>query len=126
MKIAIPVTTDGQVDSHFGHCEGYKIYDFNAQNEIVSSVDFASPAGCGCKSDIASVFAEMGIRTLLVGGIGNGAINTLNRFGIGVIKGCSGDVNTLASEFAQGKIVDTGYVCENHGAEGSDHVCSHS
>ena len=90
MKIAVPVTSDNQIDSHFGHCESYGVFTISDKNEIIEMKNVGSPEGCGCKSDIASVLASDGVSVMLAGGIGGGAINVLNNSGIEVIRGCSG------------------------------------
>jgi predicted Fe-Mo cluster-binding NifX family protein len=55
MKIAVPVTSDNRIDSHFGHCELYGVYTISEKNEITGVKTIKSQPGCGCKSDIASV-----------------------------------------------------------------------
>ena len=54
-KIAIP-TRDNVVDDHFGHCQFYTIFTIGAKNNIEKLEMLPSPEGCGCKSNIASVF----------------------------------------------------------------------
>ena len=34
MKIAVPVTKENQIDSHFGHCESYGVFTISDKNEI--------------------------------------------------------------------------------------------
>ncbi len=113
MKIAIP-TRDGMVDSHFGHCSYYTIVEVSDNNEIVSTSTLESPEGCGCKSNIANQMQEMGIRLMLAGNIGEGAINKLTSCGIDVIKGCQGDVMKLANDYLAGNIKDNPQVCDHH------------
>ena len=120
MKIAIPTVGD-QVDQHFGHCEKYSIYTID--NKAVVAVDFmASPAGCGCKSNMAATLAQQGVTLLLAGGIGNGAVNVLAQNGIATIKGASGRVADAVALYLRGELRDSGDVCQAHGA---DHVCQH-
>ena len=73
MKIAVPVTINGLVDEHFGHCEFYNIYTISENNEIQNVQSIKSVEGCGCKSNIANVLAESGVTMMLAGGIGGGA-----------------------------------------------------
>ena len=54
MKVAIP-TRNNVVDDHFGHCEYYTIFTISEDKLIVCTEIQASPEGCGCKSNIASV-----------------------------------------------------------------------
>jgi predicted Fe-Mo cluster-binding NifX family protein len=113
-KIAIPVTKSNQVDDHFGHCEFYGVYTISENNEIVDVQTIKSEQGCGCKSNIAEVLSGKGVTTMLAGGIGGGAINVLNYWGIQVIRGCSGNAVDIVKQFVEGKISDSGESCLNH------------
>ncbi len=127
-KVAIPVTINNQVDDHFGHCEFYGVYTISDENEIVDVETIKSEQGCGCKSNIASVLADKGVSIMLAGGIGGGAINVLNSWGIDVIRGCSGNAADVVKLFIEGEIADNGVSCaqhEQHNAEGGEHTCNH-
>jgi len=113
MKIAVPATSDNQVDGHFGHCEHFNIITVN-NNKIDGVEVLQSAQECGCKSNIASVLAEKGVTLMLAGGIGGGAINVLNSAGVEVVRGCSGDINEVVNEFLKGNIVDSGSTCTQH------------
>lgn len=125
MKIAVPTKENNQVDAHFGHCEFYKIYTVSDQNQVISEERMDSPQGCGCKSNIASVFENNGVKTMLAGGIGDGAVNVLNAHGVNVIRNCQGDVTELVHLFLAGKVKDGGSNCAVHGHE-EGHVCHHN
>jgi predicted Fe-Mo cluster-binding NifX family protein len=114
MKIAVPVTKENQIESHFGHCESYKVFTISEQNEISGVKNVESPQGCGCKSNIASVLALDGVSVMLAGGIGGGAINVLNNSGIEVIRGCSGDAIEVVRLFIDGQVKDSGNTCYHH------------
>jgi predicted Fe-Mo cluster-binding NifX family protein len=125
IKIAIP-TSGNIVDSHFGHCEMYTVISVDDNLNISGTEILPSPQGCGCKSNIAGIFQKIGVKVMLAGGIGEGAIQVLNRHGIDVVRGCSGDVNTLAEIYLKGGLTDSGEFCaqhEHHHGEG--HTCSH-
>jgi len=126
-KVAVPVTMNNQVDDHFGHCEFYGVYTISEKNEIVNVETIKSEQGCGCKSNIASVLADKGVSIMLAGGIGGGAINVLNTWGIDVVRGCSGNAAEVVKLFIEGEILDNGVSCSHneHHAEGGDHTCSH-
>jgi predicted Fe-Mo cluster-binding NifX family protein len=114
MKICTPVTTDNTIDDHFGHCEFYSIFTVSEKGEITDTETIESAQGCGCKSNIASVLAEKGVTVMLAGGIGGGAINVLNNWGIEVIRGCSGNAAEVVKQFAAGEIDDNGETCVKH------------
>ena len=120
-KIAIP-TRDSVVDDHFGHCEMYTIFTIGKDGKIEARETLPSPSGCGCKSNIASVFKQQGVTVMLAGNMGAGALNVLDSHGITVYRGCSGDVQKVVEAYLAGTIKDSGAGCHHH-AEG--HQCSH-
>jgi predicted Fe-Mo cluster-binding NifX family protein len=125
MKIAVPVTERKQIDGHFGHCSSYEVFTVSDNNEITDVKSVESPAGCGCKSDIASVLAADGVSVMLAGGIGQGAINVLNYSGIEVIRGCAGDAAEVVKLYLSGKVEDSGSSCNHHdGHHHESHQCS--
>lgn len=127
MKIAVPVTKENQIDSHFGHCESYGVYTISDNKEISGIKSVESPQGCGCKSDIASVLASDGVTVMLAGGIGGGAINVLNYSGIEVVRGCSGDATEVVKLYLKGLVADSGSSCHQHEAHHQNgHVCNHN
>lgn len=115
MKLAVPVTSTNLVDSHFGHCESYTLFSINDSGEISERKKLESPAGCGCKSGIASSLASEGVTVMLAGGIGGGAINVLNQHGIEVIRGCSGNAEEVVKLYVRGQVSDSGKTCSEHG-----------
>lgn len=125
MKIAIP-TRNSTVDGHFGHCEYYTIFNIDDNNQIAGSQFMASPEGCGCQSNIASLLQNMGVSLLLAGNMGGGALQNLNSFGVEVIRGCSGNVNEVVKEYLAGNITDSGEGCQAHEEhQATGHSCGH-
>ena len=114
MKIALP-SRNNNIDDHFGHCEYYTIFTVDTQTkEITASETIPSPAGCGCKSNIAPILSDMGVKVMLAGNMGEGAVKVLNNVGIEVLRGCSGDVKTVALKWIEGSLVDSGDICHEH------------
>jgi predicted Fe-Mo cluster-binding NifX family protein len=127
MKIAVPVTSDNQIDSHFGHCDSYGVYTISEKNEITDFKTVKSPEGCGCKSDIASVLSADGVKVMLAGRIGGGAINVLNNSGIEVICGCTGKADEIVKLYLDGLVKDSGSSCHHHEGHHHDgHQCNHN
>lgn len=122
MKIAVP-TRGNSVDDHFGHCEMYSIYTIY-EKKIFEKETLPSPQGCGCKSNIASVLQEKGVKIMLAGNMGAGAMNILNIHGIEVVRGCSGNTDNLIEHYINGNIEDSGIGCSHH-ENGAEHQCSH-
>ena len=114
MKIALP-TRNNEIDGHFGHCEYYTIFTVdNDTKQILNAETLESPAGCGCKSNIAQTLSQMQVEIMLAGNMGQGAVNVLNNAGIKVIRGCSGDVKTVAQNWLNGLVVDSEDICHEH------------
>ena len=117
MKIALP-SRGNQVDGHFGHCEYFTVYTIDDNNTILSEERIDPPAGCGCKSNIVSILAEMGVNVMLAGNMGGGAVNVIQAHGIKVYRGCTGQLREVAEDWLAGEVNDSGVGCEAH--EGCD------
>jgi predicted DNA-binding protein (UPF0251 family)/predicted Fe-Mo cluster-binding NifX family protein len=124
MKVAVPAR-DGQVDAHFGHCEHFMVYSLDEGKRIVSEEKVASPEGCGCKSNIASILARMGVTTMVAGNMGQGAVNVLESHGIAVVRGASGSARAAAEQFASGTLSDSGIPCAAHESHAHGADCGH-
>lgn len=116
MKVAVP-TANGLVDSHFGHCAYFTIYELDADKKIVSKSELPSPQGCGCKSGIAPILKNMGVSIMLAGNMGDGAVSVLAQNNIAVIRGCSGNIDDVVSAYVNGQLVDSQLTC--------NHQCHH-
>lgn len=117
MKLAVP-TRDNKVDDHFGHCEYYTLFTVSEEKQILSTEIEASPEGCGCKSNIASILEEKGVTLMLAGNMGEGAKNTLEAHHIHIIRGCSGPVEAVVNAWLNGEIKDSGASCDHHECPG--------
>lgn len=114
MKIALP-TRNNNIDDHFGHCEYYTVLTIDTDSKkITNSETIPSPAGCGCKSNIATTLSDMGVKVLLAGNMGEGAVRVLTNAGIEVLRGCSGNVEAVALKWLEGSLVDSGDFCHSH------------
>ena len=114
MKIALP-SRGSMIDDHFGHCEYFTIFTIDNDSKVILEQEIIpSPAGCGCKSNIASVLADQGVSLMIAGNMGEGAVNVLNASGIDVLRGCSGEVTEVASRWLAGKLQDSGDACHAH------------
>jgi predicted Fe-Mo cluster-binding NifX family protein len=116
MKIALP-SRNNNIDDHFGHCEYFTVMTVDENKHITAEEIVQSPSGCGCKSNIVETLSHMGVTLMLAGNIGGGAVNVLNSRDIQVVRGCSGDVKTVAQEWLAGSVTDSGIVCRKHEQE---------
>jgi predicted DNA-binding protein (UPF0251 family)/predicted Fe-Mo cluster-binding NifX family protein len=117
MKIALP-SFQNQVDAHFGHCEYFTVFTADEKNLIVKEEKITPPAGCGCKSNIVHTLSQMGVKIMLAGNMGAGAVDVLNSHGIEVLRGCSGDVKKVTEQWLSGTLHDSGIACLAH-----EHAC---
>ena len=112
IKIAIPTKND-RIDSHFGHAKMFRIYSVD-QSNITLQEEVPANEGCGCRSNIISTLRQKGVSVMLAGDMGEGAYYRLMSEGIEVIRGCRGNTETLAREYATGALMDDGSVCRSH------------
>jgi predicted Fe-Mo cluster-binding NifX family protein len=124
--IAVPTRFNNAIDDHFGHCAQYSLYSVDADKRIQPAGTLPAPMGCGCKSNIAAVLKQKGVSVLLAGNMGAGAVSQLQRQGIQVHRGGSGDALKAVESFVAGAWQDSGLTCDSHHGSG-DHSCpSHS
>jgi len=119
LKVAVP-SKDGQVDEHFGHCQYFTVFTVDDAKNIVAEETFTPAPGCGCKSNLAGVLAEMGVTALVAGNMGQGAVQKLMQGGVKVTRGASGPVRETVLAWLDGKIRDSLEICMAHG-----HECGH-
>lgn len=110
MKIAI--ATDGNlVSGHFGHCEGFTIYEIEA-DEVVSKDKIENP---GHKPGFLPVFLnEKGVDIVVSGGMGGKAIDLFNEKGIDVITGARGEIDLVMDQYISGELISDESVCSKH------------
>ncbi|XCH80341.1 MAG: iron-sulfur cluster carrier protein MrpORP [Candidatus Dehalobacter alkaniphilus] len=111
-KMKIAVASEGKmVTEHFGHCEGFII--FETENEqIIKSETVANP---GHRPGFLPNFLnDMGVKVIISGGMGGGAIDIFNEKGIEVITGSTGEAKTAVEQYLQGNLKSTGSVCHDH------------
>jgi predicted Fe-Mo cluster-binding NifX family protein len=108
MKIA--VASEGvNVSQHFGHCANFNIFD-TENGRITGSVS-AVNGEHNCMPDI---MLSSGVRLVITGGIGGGAVANLNGHGIDVISGASGSAKEAVEAYLAGNLTSTGALCAGH------------
>lgn len=114
MKIA--VATDGKdVSVHFGHCEGFTIFDVEGKN-IKGSNYIENP---GHRPGFLPEFLkDHGVECIIAGGMGSSAINLFNSYNIDVVTGAEGNVEDVAKKYIDGTLISTGSTCEKHEHKG--------
>lgn len=114
MKIA--VASDGtMVSGHFGHCEGFTLYD--ADNAEVKNKTFIPNPGH--KPGYLPVFLkEKNAEVIIAGGMGKTAQDLFNENGIEVVVGAQGNADDAVKHYIAGVLKSTGSVCTEHAHEG--------
>lgn len=110
MKIA--VASEGKmVTQHFGHCEGFSIYDCE-NNKIVKAENVPNP---GHKPGfLPNYLNDLGVNVIISGGMGGGAIDIFNEKNIEVIVGADGESQLAVEKYLRGELKSTGSVCHEH------------
>ncbi|QIB68517.1 P-loop NTPase [Aminipila butyrica] len=126
-KVAVPYE-DGQIFQHFGHAKQFQLFDIQ-RGEIKSSELIT--ADCGGHGALAEFLAHQGVRTVLCGGIGDGAIQALAGSGITVAAGVAGPSQEQVELYLKGALtVSNQPTCDRHNqkehqsAQG-EHQCGH-
>lgn len=110
MKIAV-ASENGMVTEHFGHCQGFIIFD-TENNQIIKKETVENP---GHRPGFLPNFLnDMGVNVIISGGMGNGAIDIFNEKDIEVIVGASGNSKTAVENYLKGSLKSTGSVCHEH------------
>ncbi len=124
MKIAV-THENGTVFEHFGHTESFKVYE--VIDGEVKSMRVLSTNGSG-HGALAGFLKDLGVDTLICGGIGGGAKTALSDAKITVYPGVKGACDKAVLDFVMGKLnYDPDTLCSHHDHEHSDHDCgSHS
>lgn len=115
MKIA--VASDGKyVSGHFGHCEGFTMYEVEGK-EVKNKSFTPNP---GHRPGYLPVFLkEQNADVIIAGGMGETAQVLFNQNGIEVVVGAQGESDNIVKSFINGELKSTGSVCKEHEHEGN-------
>ena len=114
MRIAIASNGD-KVSGHFGHCEGFTMYDVE-QGQNLKKEFIVSP---GHKPGVLPVFLkENDANVIIAGGMGQGAQDLFIENKIEVIVGVEGLCDDAIQKFINGELKSTGSICTEHQHEG--------
>jgi len=110
MKIA--VASDGsQVTEHFGHCQDFRIYHVEG-DKIVKSETIPNPGHR--PGFLPNFLSDQGVKVIISGGVGGGAIEIFEEKGIEVVTGARGSAEDAANSYLKGSLKSTGSVCHEH------------
>lgn len=110
IKIAV-ASENEMVTGHFGHCINFNIFETEG-NKIVKGESIPNP---GHKPGFLPNFLnDLGVKVIISGGMGGGAIDIFNEKNIEVIVGASGNAKVAVEQYLQGNLKSTGSVCHEH------------
>lgn len=114
MRIA--VASEGKnVSGHFGHCEGFTIYEVE-EGKTTNKNFTPNP---GHKPGYLPVFLkELNVNLIISGGMGEAAQNLFNEKSIEVVVGAQGLSDDVVQKYITGELKSTGSVCKEHEHEG--------
>jgi len=120
MKIAVTYD-EGDIFQHFGHTEKVKIYECRDGKIVSEEIKDTSASG---HSMLVEFLKNAGVKVLICGGIGGGAVNALNAAGIELYAGNSGDALEVVKAYLDGNLKqDNNSNCNHH--EGEHHCKDH-
>ena len=110
IKIAV-ASENEMVTGHFGHCINFNVFETEG-NKIIKGESIQNP---GHKPGFLPNFLnDLGVKVIISGGMGGGAIDIFNEKNIEVIVGASGNAKLAVEQYLQGKLKSTGSVCHEH------------
>lgn len=114
MKIVI-ASEGNQVSGHFGHCEGFTMYEVQ-EGKALEKTFVPNP---GHRPGFLPVFLKnLQTNVIISGGMGETAQELFKQNGIEVVVGASGFSDDLVQSYLNGKLKSTGSVCREHQHEG--------
>ncbi len=114
MKIGIP-ENNGEVNQHFGRSQAFAIIEIDDNKKVVGVETVPAANLQHQHAGIAQFLKSQGVETVIVGGIGPGAIQGLESHGLNILFGASGPIKDVAETFARGEFVSHKVVCNHHG-----------
>ncbi|MDY4699313.1 NifB/NifX family molybdenum-iron cluster-binding protein [Eubacterium coprostanoligenes] len=110
----IAVTYDnGMINQHFGKTQYMKIYETDESGEI-QKVHLES-MGKHSHHGIAGYIKEIGVDTLICGGLGQGAVDSLEAAGITIYAGNTGNCDSAVIKFLHGEMKQNSQAnCDHH------------
>lgn len=110
MKIAVSCNGN-QIWAHFGHCENFMIYE--TENGVITSEESVPNPGHR-PGFLPNFLSDMGINTIISGGMGGGAVDIFNERNVEVILGAQGDAKVAVEAYLRGELESTGSICHEH------------
>ena len=118
MKIAVTYE-NGEVFQHFGHTEQFKLYSIENNKVVEEKIIDTNGSGHGA---LAGLLSNLGVDTLICGGIGGGAKQALAAAGITLYGGVSGNADEAVSQLLAGSLsYNSDATCNHHHGHHHEH-----
>ncbi len=114
MRIAVATDND-MVSAHFGHCEGFTVYE--TQDKKIGEKEFLQSPGHK-PGALPKFLSEAKVDVIIAGGMGETAQTLFNENGIEVVVGVTGSSEDVTKGFLSGEIKSTGSICKDHAHQG--------
>lgn len=114
MKVAI--STDGEnVSAHFGRCPSFTIVEIQ-KGKITNAEEIQNPGHQ--PGYLPQYFYDMGIETIIAGGMGGRAAGLFKEYGIQSIVGISGKVGDVITQLLNGNLKGGESLCKPGAGKG--------
>lgn len=114
MKIAI-ASEGNYVSEHFGHCEGFTIYELEKEQSLHK--EFIQNPGHR-PGFLPKFLKELKVDVIISGGMGETAQQLFKENHIDVIVGAKGNNDNVIEQYLKGQLKSTNSVCTEHQHEG--------
>ena len=112
IMMRIAVAAEGKnVTEHFGHCVNFMLYD--AEGDKITKEESVDNPGHK-PGFLPNFLADKGVKVIISGGMGQGAVDIFNERDVEVVTGASGDAKTAVEAYLRGELKSTGSVCHDH------------
>lgn len=112
MKIAVTYEND-RVFQHFGRTPSFKVYD--VENGAVKDTKVVDTEGSG-HGALTGLLRKMDVDAVICGGIGGGACGALEKAGIRLYGGVTGNVDNAVNALLKEELeYDPDIACNHHG-----------
>lgn len=109
MKIAVASERNG-VASHFGHCEGFVVFEIK-DGEIINKKVVENP---GHEPGLLPrLLAREGVNVVIAGGMGMRAQQLFAENNIRVVTGANGPINDVVKAFLEGNLIIGPNLCDH-------------
>lgn len=117
IKIAIAAENE-LVSQHFGYSTHFEVFEVENE-EILKEERVLNP---GHKPGfLPNYLNDMGVKVIIAGGMGQGAVNIFNEKDITVVLGANGSVLETIKKYIKHELVFSGSICQEHSHH--DHGC---